>query len=321
MTAKRTTLTLDLAPIAGSRFQPTGFPDLGAATFERAGDTGESLLVESAQSMANHLEATTWDTTTNGPVSEVAQLPYVRVVDEQGEFLTSSRLEAHRLASAYVLDSKWNGTSVKEALPDLLGLTAGRPVDHRKVAAALFKLDPLSLVHGVFFAQSSWPWQPKIARAVTAFIEATDARPAVSGGVKKDSVYNDADKAGGRGSAEGYGMVPHHRVEYTAGRIQLFAVIDEQQFASYGLCSAATELLSALAWWELATLLDDGLRLRTACDLVVAESGATELPALDTAQSRLAAAIKAADGELGTVTEVVWAPPTKGRTKSSTEDE
>ena len=49
-------LDVELAPVAGSRFQPTGFPDLGAATFDRPGPNGDwvkSLLVESAQSIAN----------------------------------------------------------------------------------------------------------------------------------------------------------------------------------------------------------------------------------------------------------------------------
>ena len=66
MNAYRTVLQADLAPLAGSLFQPTGFPDLGAAEFERTPDagapeSGHALIVESAQSMANWLEGTTWD--------------------------------------------------------------------------------------------------------------------------------------------------------------------------------------------------------------------------------------------------------------------
>lgn len=316
MNNTRTTLTLELSPIAGSRFQPTGFPDLGAATFERAGAEGEQLLVESVQSMANHLEAATWDPATDQPVAEVAALPYVRVVGSDGAFLTSSRLEAHRLASAYVLDSKLDGQNVRDVLPDRLGLVKGKPLNARQVASAVFALDPVSLVHGVFFAQKDWPWQPKIARAMTVFIEASDVRPAVSGGVKRDSVINTSkDAVEGQSSKEGYGMVPHHRVEYTAAAIRLYAVIDEQQFASYGLSDEATELLSALAQWELASLLDGGLRLRTACDLVVLGTSVDKLPALDAAGERLATAIVAARDDLTDPTEVVWAPKA-GRAKA-----
>lgn len=313
----RTTLTLELVPIAGSRFQPTGFPDLGAATFERAGAAGEQLLVESVQSMANHLEATTWNAGSNEPAAEVASIPHVRVVDEAGVFLTSSRLEAHRMASVYVLDSKHAGTDVRETLRQRFGLEEGRPLDIRRVAAELFKLDPLSLIHGVFFAQK-WPWQPKIARAVTSFIEASDVRPAVSGGVKRDSVHNEQDTAAGRTAEKGFGMVPHQRTEYTAAAIRLYVVIDEQQFASYGLSANATEVLSALAGWELASLLHNGLRLRTACDFVVADVSTGDVPSLDAASQRLAAAISAAKDDLGPTTEVVWSPGKAGRAKSPT---
>lgn len=41
---------IPLRPVQGSRFQPTGFPSLGAATLQTP--EGRSLLVESAQSMA-----------------------------------------------------------------------------------------------------------------------------------------------------------------------------------------------------------------------------------------------------------------------------
>lgn len=310
-TTTRTRLTLELTPIAGARFQPTGFPDLGAATFERANDDGELLLVESVQSMANHLESTTWDTALREPAAPVADLPYVRVVDTTGAFLTSSRLEAHRLAAAYILDGKIDGADARPALQERFNLAKGKPLDMRHIAREVFRLDPLSLIHGVFFAQSAWPWQPKIARAMTSFVEATNVRAAVSGGVKKDSVHNET--VPGRSSAEGYGMVPHSRVEYTAAAIRLYTVIDEQQIASYGLSGPATELLSALAWWELATLCDGGFRLRTACDLVIADSSAADVPDLAAATGRLSAAIDAARAELGSVTEVVWTESKKGK--------
>lgn len=313
---KRSTLTLELKPIAGSRFQPTGFPDLGAATFERVGAEGEQLLVESVQSMANHLEATTWNAATEQPASPLAELPYVRVAATDGQFLTSSRIEAHRLAASYLLDATLDGTPFVKVLPERFGLAKGKPLNIRDVASAIFALDPISLVHGVFFAQKSWPWQPKIARAVTAFIEASDVRPAVSGGVKRDSVFNEADSKEGRTSEKGYGSVPHHRIEYTAAAIRFYAVVDEQQFASYGLSDEATELLSAVAEWELATLLDNGLRLRTACDLIVADISTESVPSLSAAGRRLEAAVSSARKDLGAVTELIWSG-SAGKSKSS----
>ena len=50
-----------LKPIQGHRFQPTGFPNLGHARYQSPDGNGQMVLVESAQSMANRLEAVCWD--------------------------------------------------------------------------------------------------------------------------------------------------------------------------------------------------------------------------------------------------------------------
>jgi len=304
MNEYRTVLEADLVPLAGALFQPTGFPDLGPAEF---GD--HALLVESAQSMANWLEGTTWDSARSDQVAELGALPYVRVVSPEGEFLSSSRLEAHRLASAYIMNGTIGSVTGERWLEDRLGLAKGRPLDHRAVARACFRLDPVSLVHGVFFARRSWPWQPKIARAVTSFIEASGVLPAVSGGVKRDVVINEAK---GGATAEGYGTVPHHRVEYTAQKITAYFTVDRAQFHSYGLSEPATALLEALADFEIATLLDRGLRLRTRCDLVVREVRG-ERPDANEAARRVAKFAADCADELGPVTEVVWSE--KARSK------
>lgn len=303
MTIYRTVLEVDLAPIAGSLFQPTGFPDLGPAEF---GDN--RLLVESAQSMANWLESTTWDAATNDQVSELAGVPYVRVVSPEKTFLSSSRLEAHRLASAYIMNGTVNGATGEKWMEEQLGLVKGQPLDYRTVARACFRLDPVSLVHGVFFARRAWPWQPKIARAVTSFIEASDVKVATSGGVKRDVVMNEAK---GGATAEGYGTVPHHRVEYTAGKITAYVTVDHAQLRSYGLSEPATKLLAALADFEVATLLDQGLRLRTRCDLVVRQVTTGERPDAAEAAGRIKQYAAECADELSPVTEVVWSPKVK----------
>jgi len=308
MNAQRTVLEVDLVPLAGRRFQPTGFPDLGAAEFDTA-DGSKALLLESAQSMANRLEATTWDEASADQVEALSALPYVRIVSPDGAFLSSSRLEAHRLASAYVMNGKVNGEDGKQWVLDRLGLAAGRPLDYRSVARACFALDPVSLVHGVFFARKEWPWQPKIARAVTSFIEAYQVVPAVSGGVKRDAVINEAKEGA---TTEGYGMVPYHRVEYTAGTITAYFTVDREQFRSYGLSESATALLEALANFEIGTLLDGGLRLRTACDLAVQEVRG-ERPDAQEAASRVAKLAADCSSELGAVTNVVWSGRSKGK--------
>lgn len=297
MTNSRTVIKAELAPLAGSLIQPTGFPDLGAAEFGEG-----NLLVESAQSMANWLEGTTWDSARNDQVADLSPLPYVRVVSPEGEFLSSSRLEAHRLASAYIIKGEIAGEPGGDWLVGRFGLAKGKPLDNRAVARACFALDPVSLVHGVFFAQKSWPWQPKIARAVTSFIEASGAKAVVSGGVKRDMVNNEAKDGA---TAEGYGTVPHHRVEYTAENITAYFTIDLAQFRSYGLSEPATALLEALAEFEIASLLDTGLRLRTRCDLVVKEVTGERPDAADAAKRITALAAQCSD-ELGSITTVTW---------------
>lgn len=298
MTTSRTVLKVALTPLVGSLFQPTGFPDLGAAQF------GDKLLVESAQSMANWLESTTWDVAMQDQVAELGSLPYVRIVNQDGAFLSSSRLEAHRLASAYIMNGKVGDTTGKEWLPQRLGLRKGLPLDNQAVARACFALDPLALVHGVFFAQQTWPWQPKIARAVTSFIEATDAEPVVSGGVKRDIVNNEAKDGA---TSEGYGTVPHHRTEFTAREIVAYFTVDRAQFRSYGLSEPATGLLEALADFEIATLLSDGLRLRTRCDLEVDSIVHGTKPERGEAVDRIRSLAAKCGGELGEGTTVTWA--------------
>lgn len=311
----RTLFDITLVPVQGTRFQPTGFPDLGPAVFDRPngrhpdGSTAwqKALLVESAQSMANHLEAVGWDTATNTPVAAIAGLPWVRVRSHDGVFLTSSRLESHRLAASFVKDASLDGNDMKVVIKDRLGLADDTPLVPRDIAAAVFHLDPLCLLHGVFFAESAkvWPGQPKIERAVTACVEAHDVRRAESGGVKRDAVSHSSGE--GQDASGGYGSIPFARTEWTAGRIALLVSIDDAQICSYGLSPEATELLSAIARWELRGLLDGGLRLRTACDLRP-EGDVGDLPPLAALEADIARLLPTApelDG-VSPVLDVVW---------------
>jgi CRISPR-associated protein Csb1 len=312
MTAARTVLEVELQPLIGSRFQPTGFPDLGAAEFGGT-DGRKSLIVESVQSMANRLEATTWDDGRAEQADELAGLPYVRVTDPDGVFLSSSRLEAHRLASAYVMQGTIDGTRGEDWILGRLGLQAGRPLDHRAVARACFALDPVALVHGVFFARKGWPWQPRITRAVTAFIEAHNVVPVVSGGVKRDVVVNEAKDGA---TAEGYGTVPHHRVEYTAETIVASVAIDHAQIRSYGLSEAGTALLEAIVDYELGSLFGGDLRLRTACDLKLADVRQGEIPNPVDAAQRIGKLVQECGTELSSEpVTAVWSGRAKAKSK------
>ncbi len=313
----RIMLDVPMRPAIGTRFQPTGFPDLGAAEFDRPStdDNGapiweRALLVESAQSMANRLEGVAWDDGDNRPVDLFTGLPYVRVVHaDTGEYLTSSRTEAHRLASALIKDATLDSTSMKTVVAERLGLRDDRPIPPRAIARAVLALDPFCLIHGVFFADRGWPGQPKIARAITGFVEAIDVRAADSGGVKKDHVRHSLGDQSGGGTAEGYGTVPFHRVEWTARKIIASFALDVRQVRSYGLDASATNLIEATALWEIRSLVEHGLRLRTACDLEpTVDLGSLGLPSHGELEDRIRAGVAALSSEIdGAPIEVRWA--------------
>ena len=290
---------IQLEPVQGHRFQPTGFPDLGAATFET--ETGTCLLVESAQSMANRLEATCWDDGAQALLPELAGLSFVRINGKAGEFLTSSVLEAHRINSVYI--EKADKGAFHEMLGKEIGLAKDRPVDRGALARALLKFDAGSLLHGVFL--ESIDGRLRLARAITAFIEAEGVRVAASGGVKNDHVKPGTEKSGDEPSAEkktaaeGYGNVPFHRDEFTARTVTLFANIDLAQIRGYGLGDEPTKMLTLLALFKVRALVDGKLRLRTACDFktttatVEATNAEFVLPSRGDLLIELQAAIKA----------------------------
>ena len=256
----RLLLTVPLQPIQGNRFQPTGFPSLGAATYQTR--EGPRLLVESAQSMANRLETTCWDTARNAPVEALDGISHVSVT-RKGVFLTDSMLEAHRLNSAYLLEGK-DKQFFNQIKEELGGLEEG-PIDRKKLAEVLLKFDIGSLIHGVFLAKKELAGgRLRVARALSAFIEASDVQVAASGGVKNDHVHP--------GKVEGdsknhFGNIPFSRDEYVAERIDCHINLDLAQIRGYGLDAKAQKLLILLALYRVRKLLDGDLRLRTACDL------------------------------------------------------
>jgi len=102
--APRLLIQAKLKPLQGTRFQPTGFPEIGAAQYEGPG--GENmLLVESSQSLANRMEEVCWDKVANDWVQPLRRLSVIKVNDKDGKPLTNSVLEAHRINSPYILEA------------------------------------------------------------------------------------------------------------------------------------------------------------------------------------------------------------------------
>lgn len=252
----RLLLEADLQPIQGGRFQPTGFPDLGAAEYQSA-TNATNLLVESAQSMANRLEVVIWDEAADDLIPPLKGMPYVRAkVDQLGS--TNSILEAHRLNSPYIVD-----VIGKDIVSELNWNQKIRP-DLPALAKYLLKYDPNSLVHGIFFSKIN-PGTLRLPRLLSSFIEAEEVTQAASGGVKFDRL----DASGS--SKDGKGHVPFHRVEYTAKKITAFFNFDLNRLRSYGLGDLGESFVETLALYKIRRFLDGDLRLRTACDLEVNE--------------------------------------------------
>jgi CRISPR-associated protein Csb1 len=272
---------IELQPLQGERFQPTGFPSLGAATYESK--HGASLLVESPQSLANMLEATCWDQVNNGLKKELAGLSYVRV-ERRGKYLTSSVLEAHRINSPYILEG--SDKTFLNILKDAFQGFAFGPVDRPTLCRVLLKHDIGSLVHGVFLSKKDLAGgRLRVARALSAFIEAEGVRAAISGGVKNDHVH--PDRVAGD-SKNLFGNIIFTREEFTAEKITLYVNLDLAQIRGYGLGPDVERLLVLLSLYKLRSLLSADIRRRTACNLrtandaVVATKPADfELPPLD----------------------------------------
>jgi CRISPR-associated protein Csb1 len=301
----RILIEVALKPVAGTRIQPTGFPDLGPAVYDAPDSNGgvvRTLLVESAQSMANRLEAVCWDDSTDDIAAELNGLPFVKVKLAglgDGTDTTNSLLEFHRLNSPYIMTGvAKDGTTFADVLKPELGMfavaaPARRPagrrattaeptpeaaagggdkerddvagvVNLRKLAAVCFKYDPNSLVHGVFLEKIAG--RLRHPRALSSFIEASGVGRADSGGVKFDRALP-KPKVAGVDAKGGYGNVPFHRTEFTAKSITAFFSLDLAQIRGYGLGDDAWKLLVALSLWKVRRLLDSNMRLRSACEL------------------------------------------------------
>ncbi len=111
--------TAILLPVAGlDRFQPAGFPEVGHVIYKAPcadGTTEHVCIVDSAASMANHLESVCM----RGPhdpdlVDDLSGMPFLRCVTgpvadgrlSERQVVVTSLTEGHRIASSYFLDGE-----------------------------------------------------------------------------------------------------------------------------------------------------------------------------------------------------------------------
>ena len=294
-------LTATLEPIVGDRFQPAGFPEIGHVIYKaprKNGSTEDVCIVDSAASMANHLESVCQRGAHDlDLVEDLYGLPYIRCVTNaidgkeptrNREVVVTSFTEGHRIASSYFVegavlsgdakatrknkDGKDEPFTMKQDLIDRFGIVlpdgnkAHPPASQWwNVFKTIFELDPNSLVHGVLFPQ----WQIKIPRALTAHLEAFGAGRVDRSGVK-------FDRLGKTTSGQPIFAVD----DATAESIRATFVLDVSLIRSFGrkrkegekeaqlgLSEKQQELLVALALWKIQKLLESPFRFRSGCHL------------------------------------------------------
>jgi CRISPR-associated protein Csb1 len=248
-----------LKPLQGTRFQPTGFPEIGAAQYEGPDGT-PMLLLESAQSVANRMEEVCWDKVADDWIPPLRGLSVIKVLDKGGKPLTNSVLESHRINSPYILEGQ--DKTILENLERELAEEKESAPDIRKLARVLLRLDVNALLHGVFLAKEKLAGgRYRLPRALSGFIEAREIKVAASGGVKKDQVNPSGE------TSKGFGHVPFSREEFVSPDIRAYFNLDLAQLRGYSLSASVSTLLVALSVFKILMFLQDGLRLRSACDL------------------------------------------------------
>ena len=319
-------LTATLEPIAGDRFQPAGFPEIGHVIYKaprKDGSTENVCIVDSAASMANHLEAVCQRGAHDlDLVDELSGMPYIRCVtgdlvdgklpSDKRETIVTSLTEGHRIASSYFLDgaalksdgAKGDGRFESELITKFGIALPGSPKAHPPpekwwdVFKTIFEIDPNSLVHGVLFPQ----WQIKIPRALTAHLEAFGAGRVDRSGVK-------FDRLGKTTSGQPIFAVD----DATAESIRATFVLDVGLIRSFGrkkdkdtvgLSEKQQEFLVALALWKIEKLLASPFRFRSGCHLrrTILKSYEREVEI----EVNIAQAIKDAGLDKLSVTDVFW---------------
>lgn len=326
-------LTATLEPIVGDRFQPAGFPEIGHVIYKaprKDGSAENVCIVDSAASMANHLESVCQRGAHDlDLVEDLDGMPYIRCVTgdlvdgklptNKREVVVTSLTEGHRIASSYFLDGillKDDGATTDATLEhDLVtkfgivlpGSSKAHPPPDKwwNVFKTIFEVDPNSLVHGVLFPQ----WQIKIPRALTAHLEAFGAGRVDRSGVK-------FDRLGKTTSGQPIFAVD----DATAESIRATFVLDVSLIRSFGrtknnatlgLSEKQQEFLVALALWKIQKLLESPYRFRSGCHLrrTTFQSGGVDVEiGIDLRTAMQAAGfLDAADKpKLASITEVFW---------------
>lgn len=315
--ARYLALDIELEPLGSSTFQPTTFANTGPSFYE-APDGQLAAVVDSVASMANQLELTIWDDGSGEPTTPVAPLPWVKVVGGDGGYYTSSRRAAHRLNAASVMnaavasDGEAFGSRINRLLED------ARPPVHRRLAEVVWQHDPLSVIHGCWFA-GVWDGRARLTRALTARIDAlgVQSQSAQIGGQKSRDALDEPGAVEDTGYKTVRGEAPYYTSEVSASRIVSPIVLDLALLRSYSLPAEAYRALVATAVLQIVELIAAWPRRRSRCILLPKEMKVRlpegwSLPVIDELREECLERCRAATGvERAEPLVVRYAPKTK----------
>jgi CRISPR-associated protein Csb1 len=312
-TQNRLVIQATLQPVAGkTRFQPAGFPEIGHVIYNTPDGT-KVCIVDSAASMANHLESVCVNPFDLSLVSELEGLPYLQCVTGQNrdEVVVTSLSEGHRLASDYFLKGKRlnTGTIDTRSFGDVLRDDEFRfrnldkkshplPAQWWNVFNTIFRYDPNALVHGILFPSLGI----KLPRVLTAMLDAYGADRVATSGVK-------FDKLGKTNS----GQPIFAKDEETATEVRATFVVDLSLIRSLGrgddcgLNSNQKALLLGFSFWKIHRLLERPFRFRSECDLeLVSVKIDEEERDIDALAVNIGSLITQAEFEEPIITKIYW---------------
>jgi len=336
-------LTATFEPIAGDRFQPAGFPEIGHVIYKapRKDKDGKPsiehvCIVDSAASMANHLESVCQRGAHDlDLVDDLSGMPYIRCVtgdlvdgklpNDKRETIVTSLTEGHRIASNYFFGirtkRKWNGKSAQRIGND--GSIAQESFGDELAKPSYFDIqsDGETIAHTpperwwkVF--KTIFEFDPNSLVHGVLFTEwqikiprALTAHLEAFGAARVDRSGVKFDRLGKTTSGQPIFAVD----DATAESIRATFVIDVSLIRSFGrtkdgkqlgLSEKQQEFLVALALWKVQQLLASPFRFRSGCHLrCTTLNSHGQEVELDI---DIAAAISAAGFGTNRITDIFW---------------
>jgi CRISPR-associated protein Csb1 len=292
-----------------ARFQPAGFPEIGHVIYDapRGGNTTDKVcIIDSAASMANHLESVCMD----GPNSsdlhpDLTELPYVvcvthRKFEQEGDSIkpasndpfdkvvVTSLTEGHRIASDYFLDAfygkpEWKAEGKrKEKGKDKTVPAYWEGIKFRERLRKDFGITEVKKDKTYFTHPEDW-WE--VYKAIFSY----DPNSLVHGvlfakeQIKISRLLTAHQEAFNAARVQSSGVKfdrlgktlsgqPIFAVDEETGEIRSTFIIDLALLRSYGrksngLNDAQKQLLFGLSFWKINRLLAKPFRFRSGCYL------------------------------------------------------